>query len=416
MAQEAVVSRVVQHQKSARWRIEGAHCLSLKPNERIRSGALFEIPGGISFSLKLYMGGHSFQAEDIGLFAECHGFELCKKGLTWEPQVACVNQVDESKNWIVAKKQAEEVSAADTKWSSIGWKQFIPRTKLERDGFIVNDTLVFELRVKVWFPELQHSRLSAGSAAEPLAAAAVAFSDDIASLLTSAEGSDISLRAGVQNGDETSAEPLRAHRLLLAARSPVFRQMFFGTTGMAETASCGEVCLSDMDRPTASLFLAFLYAGKLDPTTWEDEDAVCHLLLAGHKYEVKSLVEACVSHLVTGLNEENAAERLMMSDMLGISQIRDATLEYMCASSERLAVIQGTEAFGRLGQQRPQLALQIMAKMIVPVRKRPAESHSLPADLSCKTVVQLKQLCSDRGLPTSGNKQALIDRLKASST
>jgi len=373
----------------------------------------------------LFMGGAGGGGQElestqdhIGVFACCHGYAPSMGSLMWMPQIVCINQADEKRNLVklsLEEKHAKELSqdpANDT--SALGQFKFMERAKLT-DGFMVNGTLVFELRVKAWFPVLQSSRVSAGAASEPFASVALAFSGDMAKLLKSAEGSDVSLKAGVQNGDETAAEPLRAHRSLLAARSPVFQRMFYGSTTMAEAAASSEVCLSDMDGPTASLFLEFLYTGKVVATVWEDEDAVCHLLLAGHKYEVKSLVEVCVARVVSALNEENAAERLMMADLLGIPQIQDAALEYMCASPQRLAAIQSTEAFERLGQQRPQLALKIMAKMVAPAPKRPAESHSLPEYLSSKTVVQLKQLCSDRGLSTSGSKKALIDRLKASS-
>jgi len=274
---------------------------------------------------------------------------------------------------------------------------------------MVNGTIIFELHVKAWIPVTQNRRLSSES--ELFAATAFAFSADLAGLLKRRDGSDVTLRAEVQDESET-AEPLHAHRVLLAARSPVFRQMFFGATHMAETAPDAEVCLSGMDAPTARRFLEFLYTGKACPTAWADDDVVCHLLSAGHKYEVESLVEACITRLCCTLDEENAAERLMMADLLDVQKLRDEALEYICASPARLAAVQGTQAFKRLGEQRPQLALQIMAKIIVPA-KRPAESQSLPANLSGKTVLQLKQLCSDRGRSTCGNKQALIDRLTA---
>eukprot|EP00928_Gymnodinium_smaydae_P045391 TRINITY_DN30270_c0_g1_i1.p1 TRINITY_DN30270_c0_g1~~TRINITY_DN30270_c0_g1_i1.p1 ORF type:complete len:437 (+),score=57.16 TRINITY_DN30270_c0_g1_i1:54-1313(+) len=419
MAKETVVSRVLKYEKSARWRVEGAHCLSSKPNDGYSSGKLFDIPEGYGFRLCLYMGGEGDERQHtpghISLFAavSCDDWQ---QTLMWRPQLVCVNQADESKNCV--RLSLEEKQGIEAKREEMaGVRVFLERSRLETDGFMVNGTLVFELRVRCWFPVLKSSQMSVGVAHGP-SRAAVAFSADMARLLKDAEGSDVALRAGVQSDDAASAEPLRAHKSLLAVRSPVFRQMFYGPTGMAETAACAEVSLSDMDHPTASLFLEFLYTGKLDATAWEDEDAVCHLLVAGHKYEVESLVEDCVSRLTSTMSEENAAERLMMADMLGIAQIQDAALEYICASHNRLAAIQSTEAFERLGQQRPQLALKIMAKMVAPAKKpakRPAERHSLPEDLSSLTVVRLKQLCSDRGLSTSGNKQALLDRLRASS-
>jgi len=415
------VSRVQLHQKAARWRIEGAPCLSQKPDEYIDSGSLFDIPEGAKFGIRFYWGGKSVEERRhgdgvlISVMAWCleydGRFNLCKQ-LMWRPQLVLINQVNEDKSYERCSFDEEHGQEAQ-KRNLVGKWDFYERSKLAKDGFMVDGVLVLELRVKAWVPKAQSHRLSIGT--ELSADTATAFIADWAALMKNPHGSDISLKAGIPNCDGTVAQPLRAHRLVLAARSPVFQQMFFGAADMAEAAPCAEVCLSDMEPPVAKLFLEFLYTGKVESETWADEDAVCHLLSAGHKYEVKSLVEACVARLVPGLCEENVAERLMMADLLGIQQIRDAALEFMCAFPVRLASVQSTEGFNRLSEQRPKLALQIMAKMVPPAPKRSAETHSLPADLSSKTVVQLKQLCSDRGLSTSGSKQALISRLQESS-
>eukprot|EP00931_Biecheleriopsis_adriatica_P014454 TRINITY_DN11626_c1_g1_i1.p1 TRINITY_DN11626_c1_g1~~TRINITY_DN11626_c1_g1_i1.p1 ORF type:complete len:430 (-),score=96.27 TRINITY_DN11626_c1_g1_i1:35-1288(-) len=408
---EAVVSRVQLHQLSARWRIEGANCLSQKPDECIKSGRLFDIPEGAWFGLELYWGGGGDSEprtcnDHIGVWAICGGHEHIPK-LTWRPQFVVVNQVKEQERSLTRLSFEEADGIEAKRGGKIGQPTCYLRSKLAEEGFMVNGVMVFELRVKAWIPEVQTHRFPA---AEPFSGTASAFTADMAALLQNADGSDVSLRPGIPNSDGSDTEPLHAHRSLLAARSPVFRQMFFGSAGMAEAAPCAEVCLSDMDFPIANMFLDFIYTGKVEPQAWADEDAVCHLLSAGHKYEVKSLIEACVARLVSSLCEETAAERLMMADLLGIQEVKDAALEYICASQARLAVVQSTEAFKRLGEQRPQLALEIMAKMVAPA-KRPADS-SLPADLPSRTVVQLKQFCNDRGLPASGNKQALIDRLR----
>ena len=63
----------------------------------------------------------------------------------------------------------------------------------------------------------------------------------------------------------------------------------------AEAMANAEVCLSDMEPQVAECFLHFLYTGRVKDEVWKDDDAVCHLLSAGHKYEVTSLVESCVA-------------------------------------------------------------------------------------------------------------------------
>lgn len=276
---------------------------------------------------------------------------------------------------------------------------------------MVDSAIIFELRVKVWLPDVQTHRLSVASKPPDTVANCI---EDFGALRRDGFGSDIVLKTNYVDRQSTEGDPLRAHRLVLAARSPVFRQMFFGSGTLAEAMPGAELCLSDMEPSVAQWFLDFLYTGKVDTKVWEDDDAVCHLLSAGHKYEVASLVESCVTRLASSFSEENAAERLMMADLLDIRRLREAALEYMCASSARLSVIQDTDAFARLGEQRPKLALEILAKMVPAAgRKRPClDNDVFPTDLDSKTNTQLKQYCSDRGLATSGNKETLIRRLR----
>ena len=86
---------------------------------------------------------------------------------------------------------------------------------------------------------------------------------DLGALLREGTATDATLR--ISNGEEV----FRAHRILLAARSPVFKGMLLHP-GMAEAAPDGEVQVMDMDfhnplRLTAS-----------SPTHFQDFPLVCH--------------------------------------------------------------------------------------------------------------------------------------------
>ena len=64
---------------------------------------------------------------------------------------------------------------------------------------------------------------------------------DLGALLHEGTATDATLR--ISNGEEV----FRAHRILLAARSPVFKGMLLHP-GMAEAAPDGEVQVMDMER------------------------------------------------------------------------------------------------------------------------------------------------------------------------
>lgn len=154
----------------------------------------------------------------------------------------------------------------------------------------------------------------------------------------------------------------------------------------------------------------------MKPEAWDDDETVCHLAVLAHRLEVPLLLRRCEARAVARLNEQNVSERLMMADVWGLAGLKTACLDFLETDRQRLGRVQATEGFGRLLTQRPRLLAEILAKTAPPpvAPKRPAPAAELPEDLDQLTVVRLKQLCADRGLPTSGLKPTLLQRLRDS--
>eukprot|EP00812_Abedinium_dasypus_P009491 NODE_3179_length_818_cov_414.834862.p1 GENE.NODE_3179_length_818_cov_414.834862~~NODE_3179_length_818_cov_414.834862.p1 ORF type:complete len:178 (+),score=51.97 NODE_3179_length_818_cov_414.834862:116-649(+) len=161
---------------------------------------------------------------------------------------------------------------------------------------------------------------------------------------------------------------LGAHRIVLAARSPVFAQMLL-SSGMRE-ASCAEVDLPDMSVGAARTFLHCIYTDEVDKATWDDAEALCHLLAAVHRYEMRPLAGRIAARVAALLTEQCACERLMMADLLGIPELRAQVLDFVVSSRSRFSRVQATESYKRLGMQRPQLLLEILARLVPPEKPR----------------------------------------------
>mmetsp|Transcript_70992 Transcript_70992/g.154263 ORF Transcript_70992/g.154263 Transcript_70992/m.154263 type:complete len:415 (-) Transcript_70992:86-1330(-) len=403
-----VESSILADKISARWRLRGISRFSTKRDERLDSGELLELQGA-KFGLRLFWGGEQASSQDG---SECSLFAYVLDGypesLWWKPQLRIVHQRAGSDFvW-----EAPEAVVDKHDW---GTAKFRKRCEILGGPYVVDDTLILELRVEAWLGKVKTKRLGMVAAPAPSASSnSSALACDFGELLRRGEGSDVTLKAEA-SGDGSDMPTFSAHRAVLSARSPVFRRMFYGA-GMQEACPGSMVTLSDMDSKVAGWFLEFLYTDRIDSEAWGDDEALCHLLAAAHKYEVAQLVTRCELQVAARLSEENAAERLMMADLLGISGLRCAVLDYICSSHERLARVQGTDGFSRLGQQRPRLALEIVAKVVPPVaRKRSAQAmqeDELPPNLFSSSIAQLKMLCGARGLGTSGNKEALIKRLR----
>merc|ERR1712216_778077 len=111
---------------------------------------------------------------------------------------------------------------------------------------------------------------------------------------------------------------------------------------------------------------------------WKDEDLMCYLFAAFHKYQVEGLQKRCEERVINQLSEENVAERLMMADLLDIPALRSAALAFIVRPPSRLAYVQATDGFHRLIEQRPKILAEILAKSVPPI-KRP-QPHTLEAE------------------------------------
>ncbi|CAK0799091.1 unnamed protein product, partial [Prorocentrum cordatum] len=190
----------------------------------------------------------------------------------------------------------------------------------------------------------------------------------------------------------------------------MLRQMFF-SAGMRESLDA-HITLGDADPKAVQWFVGFLYSDNIADEVWQDDDAVCHLLALAHTYDVSALLKRCEARIGSRLSEENALERLMMADQYSISGLKEMVLQFIVKSKERLAKVQGSPDFARMGKNFPHLLGEIISAFVPPETKKRPVAAALPDDWESRTVVQLKQLCTDHGLHTSGTRDVLIQRLQ----
>lgn len=177
-------------------------------------------------------------------------------------------------------------------------------------------------------------------------------------LLDSGRFADVTLRVG--------GEEIRAHRAVLAARSPVFDAML--SSGMKEQR-LHEVHIKESEPGTVRRMLRFMYEGAMEEAELQQDDDVVSLLELAHKYDVASLVELCVSTLQLRLADDKAADFLMIAEHLALDGFRRDCIDFIATSYERLAEVQASEGFARLAQKRPHLLIDILARAIPPAKR-----------------------------------------------
>eukprot|EP01001_Neometanema_parovale_P006868 NODE_3207_length_1258_cov_61.953304_g3044_i0.p1 GENE.NODE_3207_length_1258_cov_61.953304_g3044_i0~~NODE_3207_length_1258_cov_61.953304_g3044_i0.p1 ORF type:complete len:398 (-),score=50.23 NODE_3207_length_1258_cov_61.953304_g3044_i0:64-1197(-) len=220
-----------------------------------------------------------------------------------------------------------------------------------------------------------------------------ALSYDMSSLLESGDGSDVVIKH--HQGER------RVHKLILMARSPVFRAMF--SVEMREASSnCVEM---DVGPAELDAFLEFLYAGTVPP-----KDLAHLVVLLAKQYDIPSLVDQCSYLLGSNLTAANAAAVLTLADRLDLP-IKRNVLKFITADAKTAHAVQETPEYDDLDKD---LLKELMTCLLPPIPKRAREGElEFPADSvwTRLTVAQLKRACAERQLSTTGPKTTLISRL-----
>ena len=102
-------------------------------------------------------------------------------------------------------------------------------------------------------------------------------------------------------------EILKAHKSILAARSPVFFAML--TNNMQE-AQQGFADIPDFDSKTMKEVLRFIYRNNVE----ELKEKATKLIFAAEKYELEELKQMCVASMIASLTTENVLQKLLIAD------------------------------------------------------------------------------------------------------
>ena len=107
----------------------------------------------------------------------------------------------------------------------------------------------------------------------------------------------------------------KAHKLILAAASPVFEAMFKEGTKEHED---NYVNIEDIDSDVFEVFLRYLYSGQAENL----EEMVLELFAAADKYDVQPLREICIHHMVKNISVNNAVNMLVLADRYNVEPIK----------------------------------------------------------------------------------------------
>lgn len=206
---------------------------------------------------------------------------------------------------------------------------------------------------------------------------------------------------------------ISAHKEILKVRSPVFRAMF--NSEMKE-ASSTRVSAGDIDVVAMRRFLHFIYTADLPPEALSDDcsiDCLSQLAIAGDKYDVASLVDACVHHLKLRATGNNILDILVVAQTLRHQDLKRFCLEYATKDKETLGLCQDSTSFETLSAD---LVRELFVHHAGSSKRKRSDDHEFPngTDWQRLSYVQLQRACDERGLGAFGDKGELLAKLKSS--
>ncbi|XP_030504148.2 BTB/POZ and MATH domain-containing protein 4 isoform X1 [Cannabis sativa] len=231
-----------------------------------------------------------------------------------------------------------------------GYKRFFRRALLETSDFLKDDCLKINCTVGVVVSAVDCPRLHSIRVPES------DIGTHFGMLLEKKEGSDISF--------VVAGEKFRGHKLVLAARSPIFRSKFF--EGLEEDNT--EVEITDLEPKVFKAMLHFIYRDSLtedvqletpstSPTSLVSDSLTGKLLAAADKYGLDRLRLMCESHLCKDISVKSVAEILALADRCNASELKAVCLRF---AAENLAAVMRTDGFEHLKEHCPTLQSELL--------------------------------------------------------
>ncbi|WVZ94383.1 hypothetical protein U9M48_040282 [Paspalum notatum var. saurae] len=244
-----------------------------------------------------------------------------------------------------------------------GFTEFVRADEV--DKYVQNDSLLIECDVTV-IKEVQvkETQQTAETSDFDIQVPPTDLSHDLGRLLESEEEADVAFKV--------QGEVFRAHKIVLAMRSPVFKAQLFGPMsdgkGMAET----EVrTIEGMDPTTFRGLLHFIYTDSFPPPPFMDEDAeqdehqdmVKHLLVAADRYGMERMKLVCECILFKSLDVGSVAYTLALAGQHHCSSLKNACIEFI-VSSDGMDAVLSSQGYEHLKRACPDVAVELWEKTV----------------------------------------------------
>ncbi|KAF1770626.1 hypothetical protein GCK72_002445 [Caenorhabditis remanei] len=148
---------------------------------------------------------------------------------------------------------------------------------------------------------------------------------------------------------------IRAHKAVLAARSPVFNAML--THQDTDESRSSTLYIKDMDYDVIYEMVYYIYCGRCQK---DITDMATALLIAADKYRLEELKSHCEKYLVENINIENACSLLIIGDLYTAPKLRRRSVQFILA---RPKMVTGTQGWDDILKCHPNLITDIFSQI-----------------------------------------------------
>ncbi|KAF7067602.1 hypothetical protein CFC21_073470 [Triticum aestivum] len=231
----------------------------------------------------------------------------------------------------------------------VGCPRFMKRVELEESEHLKDDS--FTIKLDVTIMSECHTQQTP-SVLVPPSDMHLHFGD----LLSSKAGVDVEFVVG--------GETFSAHRLVLAARSPVFRAELFGL--MKEGATTGAIRIHDIKAEVFNALLTFIYTDALPAMDQQEESAMAqHLLVAADRYALERLKLICEDKLCNCIDTSSVATILALAEQHHCHELKVACLVFLSSPNNLDAAIE-SEGFEFLTKSCPGVIKDLLKSKVAP--------------------------------------------------
>ena len=234
-----------------------------------------------------------------------------------------------------------------------GYERFIEKKALEESTYLKDDC--FSVRCDI----IVSKEFRAEDTTQFVTVPPSDLHQHLGRLLSSGAEADVKFQVG--------GETFAAHRLVLAALSPVFMAKLFGPMREKRTRRRRPIQIDDMEPGVFGAMLHYIYTDSLLEAETADtgSDAAVmaqHVLVAADRYGLERLKLICEDKLCGFISTGTAATTLALAEQHGCRGLKEACFRFLRLPGN-LKTIMGSDEFQYLTSSCPSLLNELLANV-----------------------------------------------------